>query len=334
MLPDTPGAPAAPAATETDDFWTDNPPPEEQSGTPPAAPQTWTFTADGDEINVDGSQVNPDGSLTVPAKHREIIEQLLAEGAAHRGSWRGEQEQYETRIAELEQQLVSKEPEIVRAKAFSDALLALLDQGPEKVAEWLDNHQTTFPKFKAEAETTVLRQQLAERDQRLAAADEERLSQDLAPTLQSTVAQAVTELAQSYPGVNAEKLYQRITTRFLDQVAYEVPAAQRPRGLQRGEVLIGRGPKDQLYIVNTGLIRDEFAYQADLLKGSASAAAAAVAQNAAVSQPGGGLPPAVPALGGVPPNLAPGEVPQFKSKKEMEDWIESGEWRNVVFKER
>src|SRR6267142_1872714 len=315
MLPDTPGAPAAPAATETDDFWTDNPPPEEQSGTPPAAPQTWTFTADGDEINVDGSQVNPDGSLTVPAKHREIIEQLLAEGAAHRGSWRGEQEQYETRIAELEQQLVSKEPEIVRAKAFSDALLALLDQGPEKVAEWLDNHQTTFPKFKAEAETTVLRQQLAERDQRLAAADEERLSQDLAPTLQSTVAQAVTELAQSYPGVNAEKLYQRITTRFLDQVAYEVPALQRRGGLQRGEVLIGRGPKDQLYIVNTGLIRDEFAYQADLLKGSASAAAAA-------------------ALGGVPPNLAPGEVPQFKSKKGMEDWIESGEWRNVVFKER
>jgi len=283
---------------------------------------------------VDGSQIHPDGSFTVPAKHREILEQLLAEGVAHRGSWRGEQEQYEARISQLEGQLAAQQPDIVRAKSFSDALLALLDSGPEKVAEWLDNHTTTFPTFKAQAETAVLRQQLAERDQKLAAADEERLSAALAPTLQNTVADAVQELAREFPSVNAQQLYQRVTTRFLDQVAYEVTGAERSRGLQRGEVLIGRGPKDQLYIVNTGLIRDEFEYQANLLKGSASAASAAVAQNAAVASPGAGVPPVVPALSGVPPNLAEGEVPQFKNKKDMEDWLESGAWRKHVFKER
>lgn len=300
----------------------------------PAAPQSWTFRADNDEITVDGSQIHPDGSLTIPAKHREQIEQLLAEGVAHRGSWRGEQEQYEGRIAQLEEQLASQQPELVRAKAFSDSILALLAKGPDAVADWLDNHATNFPKFQADAEVAVLRQQLSERDQRLSRADEERLSQELAPQLQNTVAQAVTEMAGQFPGVDAQKLHQRITTRFLDQVAYEVPAAQRARGLQRGEVLIGRGPKDELYIVNTGLIRDEFAYQADLLKGSAAAAGAAVAQNAAVAQPGAGVAPAVPALGGVPPNLAEGEMPKFATRKEMEDWIESGAWRGLVFKER
>lgn len=308
------------------------------AGAPPTlstSADEWKFRADRDDINVEGSKVNPDGSLTIPSKHRETLEQLLAEGIAHRGSWREEQTQYETRIQELEGRLNDQQPEIARAKAFSDQLLALLDMGPDKVAEWLDNHQQNFPKFKADAENKVLQAQLADRDRRLSAVEEERLSQELGPQLQQTIAGAIDELGKAYPKVNAAAISQRITQRYMDDVAYEVGANERPRGLARGEVLIGRGAKGQLYIVNTGLIQDEFEYQAGLLQNSAAAAQAAVAGNAAIAQPGAGIAPALSSIPGVVPAQGEQAMPTFPStpegKKQMQEWLESGEWRKSVF---
>lgn len=323
-----PAAPAPAAAT---------PPAAPAAAAPPAvAPaDEWKFRADRDDINVEGSKVNPDGSLTIPGKHRETLEQLLAEGIAHRGSWREEQTQYETRISELEGRLNDTQPEIARAKAFSDQLLALLDSGPDKVAEWLDNHTTNFPKFKADAELKVMQAQLADRDKRLSAVEEERLSQELGPQLQQTIAGAIEELGKQFPKVNAAAISQRITQRYMDDVAYEVGANERPRGLARGEVLIGRGAKGQLYIVNTGLIQDEFEYQAGLLQNSAAAAQAAVAGNAAIAQPGAGIAPALASIPGVVPAQGEQAMPTFPStpegKKQMTEWLESGEWRKSVF---
>jgi len=330
--PPTPAATPAGAGAE--------PAPAGTAPTPPtsaaAAPSVWEFQADGQTVVVEGSVRHPDGSVTIPASMVPHLETLGAEGAAHRGSWRREQEGYQDRIATLEREVANKvnDPELLRARAYNKQLLDLLEKGPDAVAAWLDNYQQNFPVFQAKAEEAILRAQLAERDAWLNAAEEERLSDEIAPKISQTIEGAVTRLAAQHPGVNAAQLHQRILARHLDQVAYEVPAAERPRGLAEGEVLLGRGPKGELYIVNEGLIADEFAYQASLLKGSAAAAQAAVAHNAAISAPPPVVAPPVPVTGPAP-GAGEAKMPEFpntpEGKQQMQDWIDSGDWRKTVF---
>lgn len=319
-------------------------PPGSPLGTPPAAPpaapaapSVWEFQGDGRTLFVEGSTKNVDGSLAIPADQVPHLESLLAEGAAHRGSWRGEKEQYEGRIAQLEDQVANKanDPEIVRARAYNEQLLALIAKGPDAVAEWLDNYERNFPVFQARAQEAVLRQQLSERDARLSAIDEERSAAELTPQIEARIGGVVERMAAQYPTLNAEQLHRRIVTRHLDQVAYEVDPKERSRGLAAGEVLLGRGPKGELWIVNEGLIEEEFAYQASLMGGAASAAQAAVAHNRAISAPPSAVAPAVPASAAIPVGAGAAKMPEFpntpEGKQQMQDWIDSGEWRKSVF---
>lgn len=298
----------------------------------PATPAAWDFQADRQTVTVPGSKVRDDGWLEVPPDQRALLENLLAEGVAHRGSWRAEQQRYEARIAELEEQSTAS-PEILRAKAFNDALLALLDKGPEAVAAWLDEYRLNFPLLKQQAEAAVLQSRLTTAEQRLAAREEDQEASELAPQLAGMISDTLQQVIASdpaYAGVDAQALEQRIRTRFLDQVAYEVDPKERPRGLASGEILLGRSRDGKtLYVFNAGLVADEVAYQASLRGGAASAAAAAVARNTAIAPavPGapGGAPPVVPAGSGTP-GPAPAK-PLPKTKEDVQRWIDSGDWK-------
>lgn len=66
--------------------------------TPPGEP--FVFRADGQKIPIPGASLSPDGSLKVPAEQVPAIRQLLAEGVAHRGSWRQKEQDFERRVQE------------------------------------------------------------------------------------------------------------------------------------------------------------------------------------------------------------------------------------------
>lgn len=331
-IPSTPTPPSTPPAASAASPVA---PPPSAAPAAPAAPEPWTFKADGGDVFIEGSAVNPDGSITIPQSSLENLSTILAEGVAHRGSFRQEIESRDSRIAQLEQQVgaVDQSPEILRARAYNQQLLAIMAKGPEAVAQWLDDYEKNFPVFQAKAELAIAQAESARYQAQVATHQEQASYTEIAPKIEATLSQALGDGKAKYPTVDAEKLYSRIVARHWDQVVYEAAAADRARGLQQGEQLIGKGPKGQLYIVNTGLILDEFEYQASLMQGSAAAATAAVAHNRAMATPAA-APPAVTAaaaaLGGAGDVTGDENLP--KTKQELEDWIGSGAWRKHVFK--
>lgn len=324
-----PAVPAVPAQPPTPEGSAPSPVPPSPAA-PPVPTATWEFQADRQAIAVPGSKVREDGWLEVPPDQRPLLEQILAEGVAHRGSWRAEQQAYETRIAELEEAQVNH-PEVLKAKAFNSALLALLDKGDQAVAAWLDDFKVNFPILKQQAEMAVKDARLTAAEARLAARDEDAETAELVPALSGMISDTLHQVIAgdpSYAGVDAKALEQRIRTRFMDQVAYEVEPKDRPRGLAPGEVQLARSRDGKkIYVFNAGLVEQEVAYHAQLRGGAASAAAAAVARNKAVAPqaPGAGAPPVVPAGSG-PPGTPVGK-PFPTTKEDMEKWIASGDWK-------
>lgn len=71
------------------------------SPVPPPAPVTQPFVVrgDGQRHTLPGT-INEKGELTIPAEHVPGYKQLLAEGLAHRGSWRQKEQDYQRQIEE------------------------------------------------------------------------------------------------------------------------------------------------------------------------------------------------------------------------------------------
>jgi hypothetical protein len=348
-IPDPGAAPASPAASEptgappTPAAAPPTPPPAPEPsgqpgapssgqppvpGTPPPPPATdWSFRADREQHTIPGARVAPDGSLTIPANQVATIRQLLAEGIAHRGSWQEERGQYEARIAELEQ-AVEQHPDVLRARAFNERLLALMAQGPEAMAAWLDQFEANRPALLAQAEQAVLQQRLEAAERERTTLAEQYEADRLAPQIEASLQGAVEELAArpEFQSVNAGALYSRLMEHYLNRVCYEVPATQRRMGLKAGEVLIGQSRDGQkLYVLDRGLIEDEFRHWATLSGGAASAARTAVAQNAAALAAGA---PPVPVGQGGPAQPGP-QTPVPKTKEELDKWFETGAWRQT-----
>lgn len=68
-----------------------SPPPVTETTTAKADP--FIFRGDGQRYPIPGATVSADGTLTIPADQVPNVRQLLAEGVAHRGSWREQQQQ-------------------------------------------------------------------------------------------------------------------------------------------------------------------------------------------------------------------------------------------------
>lgn len=319
--PPSPGAqPRAPASAQPS--VPGQPPAAPAGAAPTGAPEPWSFRADRQTFFVEGSSVDADGSLRIPKSQLPLVQQLLAEGAAHRGSWREQKAEYEARIAELEQS-VEQHPDLLRARAFNAKLNALMEQGPDAVAAWLDKFEQNREVLKHQAENAVLKHQLEDGTRKQTAADQDREAQALVPVMQESLQGVIGELATQFPGVDGGKLYTRLMRSFADRVFYEVPVAERRRGLAAGEVQIGQSRDGQtLYVMDRGLVEEEFQHWASLTGAGAGAATAAVQQNRAALA---GAPPVAvgsggPAQGGPTPPLP-------KTKEELDKWIQSGEYK-------
>lgn len=314
-------------------------PPVAGEATPPSEPaapepQPWTFNADKQPYHLEGAVRGDFGNgvkgLYIPDQHVDLIQQLIAEGVHHRGTWRDERASLQEQLEKPSKETLTKwreaDPDVIRARSFNTALLGLLDQGPEAAAAWLDDFLANKQALIAKAENDVLQAELAEHRATASAIEEDRDAAALQPKVESSLQQVVRELAgrEQFKGVNAAALYQRIIEEHLDKVVYEKSAAE---GLAQGELLLSKARNGDLYVVNWGKIESEFAYQASILPKApvTPVAAQVVAKNAmAVAQPAA-VPATVPAAGSVSPT--PAKLPIPKGKKEVEKWINSGKWK-------
>ena len=124
------------------------------SGAPAAEPagEPFTFKADGKQFEIPGAMRYPEGVYFTP----EAILRLQENLADRKG--------LNDRIRQLENKVQvndpERHPEVLRARALTQKLNELMDQGPEAMAEWLDNLQQNRPILEANAKAAALEAQL------------------------------------------------------------------------------------------------------------------------------------------------------------------------------
>lgn len=282
-----------------------------------------TFRADGEDVELPHSYSGENGIFIAKEGVPELL-QLLSEGKAHRGSWRQREQDYQRQIAAAQ-----NDPEVVRARQYNAAILALFEQGPEAVGAFLDDFENNKAKFLAEAEKAVLTKELEDNRGRLAEYEAQQESQALVPVVRQTLEDVLAELGKDRPGVDVAEIRNRIISRHWDQVFYEVDPKERTPG--EGELVMGQSRAGTMYVCNWGLIAEEMDYQAAQIKrvqdAAAGAATQAVQQNAAALGVGQAAPPMVP-TGGSPLPPTGGELPSFKSREEFEEWWNKGGWKS------
>ena len=290
-----PGEPAAPSAEA-----------------PPAQPSEFTYRADGADYVVEGSRVYPDGSVWLPAPVIEDLKAIVAEGIAHRGSWREREAEYQRQVEAVQQdavqQIAAARQESERAKVTLDALDQLRRQGPEKVAEWLDNLDRNWDLLMARAENQLLRNQYEQAQASTAGYAVEQQAQQMVPQLETTLRQSLSALVArpEYRGLDADQMFTRLVQRDLDRIFFEADE-QTARHLN---VPVGYP------LVNYDVIEEAVRADADLLR----QVSRATERNRPATPP----PPTVPAAGTATPS---GEQsgPKFKTREEMERYFESGQ---------
>ncbi len=96
--------------------------------TAPASPaavptgEPFVFRADGQKIPIPGASLTADGALAIPPDQVPVIRQLLAEGMAHRGSWRQKEADYQRQVSE------AGAVEKANAEKYNGAALWLFDK--------------------------------------------------------------------------------------------------------------------------------------------------------------------------------------------------------------
>lgn len=98
------------------------PPASVVSSPPVPAGEPFVFRADGQKIPIPGSTVDSEGHLRIPSGQVPAVRQLLAEGMAHRGSWRQREADYKQQIEQ------ASAVEKARADKYNHAAVFLFDK--------------------------------------------------------------------------------------------------------------------------------------------------------------------------------------------------------------
>lgn len=227
-----------PAASDDDDSGAD----------PEGVP--FTFQAGGRVIPIPGAWQYPEG-VYIPIESLAILTEHLSD---RRG--------LERRLAQLEQKLRDADPardhEVLKARALTYRLSRLMDQGPEAMAEWLDNLTYNRPLLEARVEGDALTGQLHDCQERLRIAAMEQEASDLAEEMDRTL-MPLLDVALMEPAIASlridrnrllVRLYRRAGELFTD-AQEEIPAL----GVRRGEL-----------IVNTAILQAEVSAAAALAR--------------------------------------------------------------------
>lgn len=247
--PDAPGtASAAPDVTEdeeTDELdeeldagptdATPPTPPSDASGESAAesAGEPFTFKADGKQFEIPGALRYPEG-VYIPTEAVARLQEHLADRKGLNG-----------KIRQLEQEVQNRDPErhpeVLRARATMAQLSALMDKGPEAMAEWLDNLQQNRPILEAQAERDALKKQLALHTERQASETTEAQATELADqmgqALEGHLDALLAEPDIAALNLDKNRLQVRLY-RLADALFGEAEQDYRELGIRKGDLTI------------------------------------------------------------------------------------------------
>lgn len=275
------------------------------------APAPYAFRADGKDWSIDGATVSPDGSLVVPKARLADLQGLLAEGIAHRGSWRQREKDFQQQVADAKAQNAF---EVDRGTRLWNLVVEQLQKSPDQVAEWLDGLQAELPRILNEVQQQALETEKEALRASHGDIEVERQAQQLLPQLTGTLQHYTEQIAQRYPGVDPRKVYEKFYGR-LDSVFAEATEDMPDIGVKQGA-----------YYIRLDQLEQEFQWAKNLLD-AAKAASDTAAKNTAAVTPAP-VPPTVVGKG-TPPGGEAKKIPSFKTKEEADQWIASGAWRKL-----
>lgn len=317
--------------------------PDPAQAAPPTAPGqapapsdgTFRFKADRQEWQIDGSRVDAQG-LHIPTEHIPMVQELLAEGVAHRGSFQQELARRDTMIRQLQQDnqkaASGRSEKEVQAETILTHFARLMDEGPEAVIDWLDNLQQNRPVLEAEAKAAALQYRL----QQLEAANQpsEPSPEEILPQLDNALREhLVTTGDGEFKGILSDedlgRAYQHLWDTVRERVFYRAVDDIPELGVSRGEIIIDADfVKSQLQLMAQG--RPSVAAAA---QGAAATVTKTLTRNARLGVTG--LTPSKPRRDNVPdPDVQQGEpdwtTAKFKSKKDFD----AAFWRGSPLKPR
>lgn len=201
---------------------------------PALAPEPFAFTADGTKVAVTGATVAPDGTITMP---RDTWNRVVQPHLADRRQWQLKEQSYRQQIEERDP---AQNAEVLRARAILGTLTALMDQGPEKMAEWLDDFERNRPILQAQAETAVLKAQYEAQQSRLTEVDQREFRNQQEPLMRQGLEREVqAQLAAdpSLAGLLQGPLVERLMRNM--QQTFVVADRDYPEyGISRGEIAL------------------------------------------------------------------------------------------------
>lgn len=304
VSPDAQPAPT-PAAAEAQ--------PEGQPATTEQFPP-FRYRAGGMDYTLEGSQLGTDG-LFLPTDKLGALGQQLSLAQHARQS-----------IADLQRKLGqaqrAQEQKVDQANKTLEALESLMVKGPEAVAQWLDDLERNWPLMKKDAELQALRAQQEADKERQTEAQQEQETERLVPVLADVLEHYINEFTTQpqYTGIDKARMYDRLSQQLFSQVFIQGKeneiAAQMPHAIVVSELANG-----EVVVVDPQVIEREFQWSAQL-----AGQAAAVAQENKGATAQTTAPPTV-AAAGTPAAAPERKTPKFKSREEVDEWIESGKWR-------
>lgn len=267
------------------------------------------YRAYGQQYDLPGSKWGEDG-VFVPTEALPQLQRLLsrAESASRRES-------------EFKSEITKVRRETKGQYELAQQVLTELDglrRDPEKLAAWFEDLDRNWDLMMARAEAEQAKAAASQYQELLRSHDNQATSEALVPRIEDTLWNSVRELAgmPEFQGLEAREMYHRIAnSALLDRVFYEASDDMPEIGVQKGGIVFDSKP-----------ILAEFQYHAQLLKRASKQAADAMKKNQAATAVSK-APPDLSGSGGEPP--ASGEPPKFKSREEMEAWLESGAWKKT-----
>lgn len=232
---DTPAAPADSEVAETEQ------PDAQAEAEPEAVPPPWqppeggsplSLRADGREFPVEGA-LKYDHGVYIPNESWPQLQRFLADREAFNQRVQALQRQVEERDPE-------KHPDVLQARATVQSFLALMDQGPEKVAEWLDKYEQNRPLFELQIQKQALEAQLQARNGQFSEVQHEQAAQELAQQIPGYLKQNIDAAISQLPELKelaglTEQMFERLWP-MADYLLVEATKDMPELGLSKGQI--------------------------------------------------------------------------------------------------
>lgn len=226
-------------------------------------PEEFSFRASRQAFSVPGSQVSQDW-IHLPRHYEGELRQLLGDAIEHRGNFRQRLSTMQQKVDTAEKFAKSlgansfEEAAAVYAgsKTFQQHFAELVRQGPEAIAEWLDEFSTNLPRLQAQALEDQRRQlvklaqegrlgpdgQPTEQGSSPQQGAESSIPQEYFPQLQQELRGVLEELRAEDPALEAlrpqdlDALHRRLS-RFVGQIYARSPEHLPELGVDRGDII-------------------------------------------------------------------------------------------------